>query len=92
MARAQAILQRAYAWLDGEMAVRTWAAGEVFTLADCSAAPALFYADWVRPLGEHLHLAAYLKRLRARPSVQAVVEAARPYRPLFPPGVPAHAD
>jgi glutathione S-transferase len=92
VAKAQKTLERAYAWLDGEMATRTWAAGESFSLADCSAAPSLFYADWVRPLGEHAHLAAYLQRLRARPSVQAVVDAARPYRPLFPLGVPAHAD
>jgi glutathione S-transferase len=90
--RAQEALEKAYAWLDGEMATRTWAAGEAFTLADCSAAPSLFYADWVRPLGGHPNLAAYLKRLRARPSVRAVVEAARPYRSFFPLGVPAHAD
>ncbi len=92
VARAQAALERAYAWLDGEMATRTWAVGDAFTLADCSAAPALFYADWVRPLGAHPHLAAYLRRLRDRPSVKTVVDAARPYRPFFPLGVPAHAD
>jgi glutathione S-transferase len=92
VAKARDLLRRAYDWLDSEMATRTWAAGEHFSLADCSAAPALFYADWVQPLGAHPHLAAYLRRLRARPSVEAVVEAARPYRPLFPLGVPAHAD
>ncbi|MGH7153883.1 MAG: glutathione S-transferase family protein, partial [Acetobacteraceae bacterium] len=43
---AHALLDKSYAWLDGRLARRTWAAGEVFTLADCGAAPMLFYADW----------------------------------------------
>ena len=90
--RAQQVLERIYAWLDPEMAGRVWAAGEDFTLADCSAAPSLFYADWLRPVAPHAHLAAYLRRLRERPSVQEVVDAARPYRAYFPPGVPAYAD
>ena len=56
-------------------------------MADCAAAPALFYANWVQPFGEtHPATAAYLARLRARPSVSRVVEEARPYRPLFPAG------
>lgn len=92
VAKAQGVLERAYAWLDSEMATRTWAVGESFSLADCSAAPSLFYADWVRPLGGYPHLAAYLQRLRARPSVRAVVDAARPFRRFFPLGVPVHAD
>ena len=92
VALARKQLEGVYAWLDGEMVDRTWAAGEDFTLADCSAAPALFYADWVAPLGSHAKLTAYLRRLRERPSVKAVVDAARPYRPFFPLGVPPHAD
>ena len=90
--RARQALETAYSWLDREMAARTWAVGDGFTLADCSAAPSLFYADWILPLGGHAHLAAYLRRLRERASVQAVVDAARPYRHLFPLGIPAHAD
>lgn len=92
VARALERLDGVYAWLDGELAGGAWAAGDAFTLADASAAPSLFYADWVRPLAAHVNLAAYLKRLRARPSVRTVVDAARPYRSFFPLGVPAHAD
>jgi len=86
---AKAMLERAYRWLDGVMAGREWAAGTAFTLADCAAAPSLFYADWVHPIPEELTAArAYRRRLLARPSFARAVEEARPYRPLFPPGAP----
>jgi glutathione S-transferase len=81
---ARALLRTAYGMLDREMATRTWAAGESFSLADCAAAPALFYADWVMPFDEHTNVAAYFDRLSARPSFARVVEEARPYRDLFP--------
>jgi glutathione S-transferase len=80
---AKASLLTAYNLLDRQMATRTWAAGEAFTMADCSAAPALFYADWVVPI-THAHVRAYLDRLMNRPSFARVVEEARPYRGLFP--------
>jgi glutathione S-transferase len=71
--------------LDPEMATRVWAVGDAFGMADCAAAPALFYADWVMPLaGGHRHAARYLDRLRQRPSFARVVEEAKPYRHLFP--------
>jgi glutathione S-transferase len=71
------------------MATRTWAAGETFSLADCAAAPSLFYADWVRPIPEGLaNLRAYRARLLARPSYARAVDDARPYRKMFPPGAP----
>ena len=57
---------------------------KTFSLADCAAAPALFYADKVEPLGAHAGLAAYLKRLLERPSFARVIEEARPYFHLFP--------
>lgn len=86
---AMAMLDRSYAWLDERMAGRTWAVGDGFTLADCAAAPSLFYADWVRPIPEALaHLRAYRARLLARPSVARCVEEARPYRGYFPLGAP----
>jgi glutathione S-transferase len=86
---ARAMLDRAYAWLDAVMAARTWAAGETFSLADCAAAPSLFYADWVHPIPEGLaNLRAYRARLLARPSYARAVEEARPYRKNFPPGAP----
>ena len=81
-------LDEASGWLDRRMAGRKWAAG-VFGLADCAAAPALFYADWVQPIPEaQAELRAYRTRLLARPSVARVVDAARPYRHFFPPGAP----
>ena len=89
VAKAREALVSVYAWLDGELGGRQWAAGDAFTLADCAAAPALFYADWVEPIGEaHATLKAYRARLLARPSVARAVDEARPYRQLFPLGAP----
>lgn len=82
-------LELAYAWLEQQLAGKTWAAGEAFTLADCAAAPSLFYADWTHPIAEAFPvLRAYRRRLLARPSFRRAVEEARPYRPLFPLGAP----
>ena len=82
-------LEKAYAWLEGEWARRTWAAGDGFTMADCAAAPALFYADWTHPIAASYHqLRAYHARLLARPSFAQAVEAGRPYRHYFPLGAP----
>jgi len=89
VAEARAMLDRAYGWLDGSMAGRRWAAGDDFSLADCAAGPALFYADWTHPIGEGFaHVRAYRKRLLERPSFARAVNEARPYRPLFPLGAP----
>jgi glutathione S-transferase len=82
-------LELAYAWLEGLLAGRTWAAGADFTLADCAAAPSLFYADWTQRISETFPvLRTYRARLLARPSFARAVEEARPFRPLFPLGVP----
>ncbi|MBT8766887.1 glutathione S-transferase family protein [Metapseudomonas boanensis] len=82
-------LERAYAWLEGHLADRLWAAGEDFTLADCAAAPSLFYADWTHRISDvYPVLRAYRRRLLARPSFARAVDEARPYRPLFPLGAP----
>ncbi|HEY8025466.1 MAG TPA: glutathione S-transferase family protein [Burkholderiaceae bacterium] len=89
VAQARANLDRAYAWLEQHMAGREWSAGAAFTLADCSAAPALFYADWVHPIGEAFpNVRAYRQRLNARPSVARTIDEARPYRHFFPLGAP----
>ncbi len=86
---ARAMLDTAYRWLDTAVANREWAAGGAFSLADCAAAPALFYADWVHPIAEAcVNARAYRRRLLARPSFARAVDEARPYRPLFPPGAP----
>ena len=87
--RARASLDKVYPWLDARLAGRGWAAGDEFTLADCSGAPSLFYADWVHPIpAEYAALKAYRSRVLARPSVARVVDEARPYRHLFPLGAP----
>jgi glutathione S-transferase len=89
VADARALLDTAYAWLDGRMARREWAAADAFSLADCAAAPSLFYADWVHPVAETFpNVRAYRRRLLARPSFARAVDEAQPYRPLFPPGAP----
>jgi glutathione S-transferase len=81
--QAQAQLSEVYTLV--EMAAKTWMTGEAFTLADCAAAPALFYANTVVPFAEtHRRLAAYLDRLMARPSFARVLEEAEPYFTLFP--------
>ena len=86
---ARRMLDTAYAWLDRVMAQREWAAGEQFSLADCAAAPFLFYADWTHRIGDaHPHVLAYRRRLLARPSFARAVDEARPYRPYFPLGAP----
>jgi glutathione S-transferase len=86
---ARAMLETAYAWLEEHMATREWAVGPAFTLADCGAAPFLFYADWTHPIDTGFaHVRAYRERLLARPSVKRAVDEARPYRPYFPLGAP----
>lgn len=85
VAEAQAMLANAYDMLEQRMRERTWACGEEFSLADCAASPALFYAGIVAPFPPgHTHLAAYFERLMARPSVQRTIAEARPYFPMFP--------
>ncbi len=89
VAEARQLLDTAYAWLDRALAGREWAAGDAFTLADCAAAPSLFYADWVHPIGEDRPvLRAYRQRLLARPSFARAVDEGRPYRQNFPLGAP----
>ncbi len=86
--QAKAMLDKAYGWLETWLDGREWASGG-FSLADCAAAPALFYADWVHPIAEtHPRLRAYRARLLARPTIARVVDEARPYRSYFPPGAP----
>jgi glutathione S-transferase len=86
---ARALLDTAYGWLDGVMRNRTWAAGGAFSLADCAAAPSLFYADWVHAIDEGFPAArAFRRRLLERPSVARAVDEARPFRALFPGGAP----
>jgi glutathione S-transferase len=89
VAEARACLDTSYNWLDGWMKDREWVTGSTFSLADCAAAPSLFYADWAHEIAEnHGQLRAYRRRLLGRPSFARAVNEARPYRPLFPLGAP----
>ncbi|MDE1159394.1 MAG: glutathione S-transferase family protein [Neorhizobium sp.] len=94
VAKARDMLDAAYLWLEAHMGEQhdrgcSWAVGETFTLADCAAAPFLFYADWTHPLGDRFPaVTAYRQRLLARPSFARAVDEARPYRTLFPLGAP----
>jgi len=89
LALASEKLDLAYAWLERRLGATAWAAGNSFTMADCAAAPALFYADWVCRIPESFTvLRDYRARLVARPSFARAVEEARPFRPLFPLGAP----
>lgn len=94
VAEARETLGRAYGLLDAGLTGRFWSAGPAFSLADCAAAPALFYARVVQPWDESgLHeLTRYYGRLMHRPSVARVVDEARPYRDLFPLPWPAGTD
>ena len=84
---ARARIQSCYGMIEKEMAGKTWAIGEAFSIADCAAAPALFYADKVMPFGgTHGNVAAYFDRLKARPSFARVIREAEPYFSMFPQG------
>jgi len=83
--QARAMLETSLGMIERDMAAKTWAMGEPFTMADCAAAPALFYADKVMPFAEtHKNAAAYLGRLKQRPPFARVLEEAQPYFKNFP--------
>jgi glutathione S-transferase len=82
---ARAQLRTSYAMIQQQMAGGGWALGEDFTLADCAAAPALFYGNMAEPFGDgHESVAAYLERLKARPSFARVLKEAEPYFQMVP--------
>ena len=82
---ARALLKTACGMIEQDMATKTWAMGDAFSMADCAAAPALFYADMVMPFGDtHKNTARYLGRLMERPSFARVIKEAKPYLAIFP--------
>ena len=86
--RARERLRVAYDWLEGNLG-ETWAVGDRITMADCAAAPSLFYADWVEEIGDNRpRLKAYRARLLAHPVVARAVDEGRPFRHYFPLGAP----
>ena len=87
--QAHAELRIAYDWLEANLGDGPWAIGEAFTLADCAAAPSLFYADWLEEIGPgRPRLADYRARLLSHPVVARAVDEGRPYRHFFPMGAP----
>jgi glutathione S-transferase len=86
---ARASLDQIYEWLDQRLAGLAWAAGDAFSLADCAAAPSLFYADWAHEIpSSRANLRSYRARVLGRPSVARAVDEGRPYRGYFPLGAP----
>jgi glutathione S-transferase len=84
-AKAREHLSLAYAFIDRHLEGRTWVCGDAFSMADCAAAPALFYALTYVPLpSQHVHLAAYFERLIAHPSVTRTIDQARPWFKFYP--------
>jgi glutathione S-transferase len=85
VAQARDVLTMAYAMIDRQLDGRTWVASDTFSLADCAAAPSLFYAVTYVPFpAQHANLAAYFERLMDHPSVAATVDQARPYFKFYP--------
>jgi len=82
---ARTLLHTACSMVEQDMATKTWATGDAFTMADCAAAPALFYANMLTPLGDtYPNTAAYLRRLMDRPSFARAIKEAQPYFALVP--------
>ena len=87
LAEARTTADTALGMVEQQMAARHWAMGDAFTIADCSAAPPLFYLDKIAPLGSRYpNAAAYLDRLKQRPSYARVLQEAEPYMQFFPKG------
>ena len=87
--KARGDLHKAYDWLEANLGDGPWAVGQQFTMADCAAAPSLFYADWVEEIGaSRPKLASYRARLLAHPTVARAVDEGRPFRGYFPLGAP----
>lgn len=88
VAQARTTLDNAYGWIRRGFG-RAWLAGDAFTLADCAAAPSLFYSDWVHPIPARLaRLREHRAKLLAHASVVHDVDEARPYRRFFRPARP----
>ena len=94
VAQARGRLDMAYGMLEAQLADTEFLVGDTFTIADCAAAPGLFYALAIHPWDEdtHTHLTRYYRALSQRPSFAKVIAAARPYRHLFPLPWPADFD
>jgi glutathione S-transferase len=86
VAQAKEKLDTAYGIIDQQMAGKTWSTGESFSMADCAASPALFYANLVHPFAAYKNVSAYFGRLSERASFARCVAEAKPYFHMFPQG------
>lgn len=85
LSSARSTLETAYAMIDRQVASKDWCVGKDFSMADCAAAPALFYASTLQAFPHHyVNLSAYFERLMNRPSVRRVLEEAKPYFSFYP--------
>jgi glutathione S-transferase len=86
VSQARGRLEMVYGMLEAQLAGNEFLAGDTFTIADCAAAPGLFYALAIHPWDEPTQpqLTRYYRALARRPSFGKVIEDARPYRQLFP--------
>lgn len=85
VAEAKSTLDTAYAMIERHMEDKSWAIGDAFSIADCAASPALFYAEAVHPFSSRfMRLSAYFERISERRSFRSTIEGARPYFGLFP--------
>jgi glutathione S-transferase len=83
--QARGQLRTALDLVEQDMTAKTWAMGGTFSMADCAAAPALYYANLVMPFADsHTNVTRYFQRLMERPSFARAVKEAEPYRKLFP--------
>ena len=83
MQQAKERLDTAFAMIDQEMAEKSWAMGELFSMADCAAAPAFGYCRMIYPFTKYKNVVAYMNRLAGRPSFQSVLKEAEPYLKAF---------
>jgi glutathione S-transferase len=92
--QARDTLDTAYTVIESQLAGEPWAAGATFTLADCAAAPALFYARAVHRWDHdsQVNVTRYYRDLVARPTIKRVIDEARPWREIFPLPWPADVD
>ena len=83
--QARAQLATVYGMIDADLGSKAWVMGDAFSMADCAAAPALFYAVSHVPLPpQQVHLEAYFERLMAHPSVALAIDQARPWFKFYP--------
>lgn len=82
--QARELLATAYDLADAQVKGNRFVIGDTFTLADCAAAPTLFFARRVQSMEAHPHLTAYFARVSQHPAVARSFAEAAPYLALFP--------